>query len=108
MTDPKTVPYGPRRLLVRGALIATAVLMSGCACNDADWESMVVSDAGAFETLAAPDCEGDKRAQFSKASAGFMERADPLMLEIARLEAERDCYKAAERRARELALKLKS
>lgn len=105
MTDPKTVPIGTRGLLVRGALIATALLMSGCACGGADWDPMVVSDAEASETLAAHDCEADKRAQFSKVSAGFMERADPLMLEIARLEAERDCYKAAERRARGLAIK---
>jgi hypothetical protein len=80
--------------------IIAALLLSGCACSAADWDPTTVSRAKALGAIAEPNCDGDQLARYSKASSSFMERADPLMLEIARLEAERDCYRAAERRAR--------
>ncbi len=81
------------------AIIAT-LLLPGCACSDADWDAAVGSRAEASGAMSEPDCDGEPLAQFSKATSSLMGRADPLMLEIARLEAERDCFKAAGRRAR--------
>jgi hypothetical protein len=79
------------RLLVFVALAA----LGGCACENEDWKTEVVS------ATAAPSCNFASFERRSKVSAALVERADPNLLEIARLEAERDCYKAAEARARQ-------
>jgi hypothetical protein len=79
------------RLLVAVALAA----LGGCACENEDWKTEVVSATG------APSCNFASLERRSKVSAALVERADPNLLEIARLEAERDCYKAAEARARQ-------
>ncbi len=82
------------------AAIALATLMlAGCACDDADWKAIVPGDAEAT-AIDPPHCDYDNLDQSSKSSAALAERADPNLLAIARLEAERDCYKAAEARAR--------
>ena len=80
------------RLLVAVAL--ATLTLTGCACDDAEWITVVAADPG------APSCNFDSLDRRSKASAALVERADPNLFEIARLEAERDCYKAAEARAR--------
>jgi hypothetical protein len=75
--------------------------LAGCACEDLNWEAIIatVAEAAAFD--APTNCNADGLARLSKASAALAERADPYLLDIARLEAERDCYKAAEVRARQ-------
>jgi hypothetical protein len=81
--------------------IALATLpLAGCACDEAAWKADIAGDAEAATLDAAPNCDFDSLDRRSKASAALAERADPRLLEIARLEAERDCYKAAEARAR--------
>jgi hypothetical protein len=79
------------RLLVVVALAA----LGGCACENDNWKTEVVSATG------APSCSFASLERRSKVSAALVDRADPNLLEIAKLEAERDCYKAAEARARQ-------
>lgn len=80
-----------------------ALALAGCAWTEADWaewDAAFVTPAQA-ETLSEPRaCESRNLAGLSKTSAALVGRADPHILEIARLEAERDCYKALELRAR--------
>lgn len=86
---------------MRVAAALASLVLCGCACGETDWDTAVFAGAEASEALAVPDCDAGNLARFSKISADLVGRADPHMLEIARLEAERDCYKAAERRARQ-------
>ena len=79
------------------AVMLVSLTIAGCACDGDEWIADA-AEAAAIEN--APDCDFSKLDQRSKASAALAERADPRLLEIARLEAERDCYKAAEARAR--------
>jgi hypothetical protein len=79
------------------AVTLASLAASGCACDGDDWTADV---AEAATTENAPNCDFGNLDQHSKASATLAERADPRLLEIARLEAERDCYKAAETKAR--------
>jgi hypothetical protein len=82
------------------AVALATLTLAGCACDDADWKADIAGDAEAATLDGAPNCDFDSLDRRSKASAALAERADPRLLEIARLEAERDCYKAAEARAR--------
>ena len=79
------------------AVTLVSLTSAGCACNGDEWIADT-AEAAAIEN--APNCDFGNLDQRSKASATLAERADPRLLEIARLEAERDCYKAAEARAR--------
>ncbi len=79
------------------AVALVSLTASGCACDGDDWTADV---AEAATTENAPNCDFGDLDQHSRASATLAERADPRLLEIARLEAERDCYKAAETKAR--------
>lgn len=74
---------------VAGAL--PAILLAGCACDDNLWEADIASSADAAEYAETLDC--DVRALGLPSE--YARRADPETLEIARLEAERDCYKDA-------------
>jgi hypothetical protein len=76
------------------AFALATLTLAGCACDEAGWKTDVAYNSG------TPYCNFDSLDRRSKASAALVERADPNLLEIARLEAERDCYKAAEARAR--------
>jgi hypothetical protein len=85
------------------SLVAVAVAMpalAGCACDDAGLKTVVAVNAEAATLDGAPNCDFGSLDRISKTSATLAERADPHLLEIARLEAERDCYKAALARAR--------
>ena len=82
------------------AVALATLTLAGCACDDADWKADIAGDAEAATLDGAPNCDFDSLDRRSKVSATLAERADPHLLEIARLEAERDCYKAAEARAR--------
>ena len=90
----------PGAWLVVAVALATPTL-AGCACDDPGWKAVVAVNAEAATPDRAPNCDFGSLDRLSKASATFTERADPHLLEIARLEAERDCYKAAEIRARQ-------
>ena len=92
----------------RGRLvIATAALvLGGCVCEDGRWmDGTWMADTDVSYVSDHPDpppsCEIVRVAHYSKSSAAIAERADPLLLEAARLEAERDCYKAAEAKLRQ-------
>jgi hypothetical protein len=92
----------PRGTWLLVAVAFAAPSLAGCACDDAEWRTAVIAgDAEAATPDGAPNCDFGSLNRLSKASATFAERADPKLLEIARLEAERDCYKAAEVRARQ-------
>jgi hypothetical protein len=79
------------------AVMLASLTAGGCACDGDDWTADV-AEAATIEN--APNCEFSSLDQRSKASAALAERADSRLLEVARLEAERDCYKAAEAKAR--------
>lgn len=57
-------------------------------------------DTKLLKKPAAPRCQIAKPAVTSGGSAAPEQLADPNLLEIARLELERDCYKAAEQSSR--------
>jgi hypothetical protein len=69
-------------------------------CVEAEWDAAFTSpfESGLFSE--PQTCEPVSQSNPSKTWAAFAGRADPKLLEIARLEAERDCYRALERRAR--------
>jgi hypothetical protein len=93
--------FNERSPLFTWSFVAVVTLASltaaGCACDGDDWTADV-AEVATIEN--APNCDFGGLDQRSKASAALAERADPRLLEVARLEAERDCYKAAEARAR--------
>jgi hypothetical protein len=74
--------------------------LAGCACEDDGWQTVVAANAEAA-TLGPVNCDFTNLNRLSKVSATLTQQADPRLLEIARLEAERDCYKAAVERARQ-------
>lgn len=82
---------GARPWALRGAIVALAALAGGCtSCYDAPWQAVTyVADAQAGAPLPAPDCE-------VKAGTAAEVAANPDLVEIAKLEIERDCYKQAE------------
>lgn len=97
---------GPTALLV----CAAAGLLAGCTgCEEFDdaaaWRAVVITPAeAAVDALASglsvePDCsvEGAKLPADAGAPGAT---ADPNLLEVARLEIERDCYKKAEQELR--------
>jgi hypothetical protein len=57
-------------------------------------------DTKLLKKPAAPQCQVAKPAVTNGGSAAPEQLADPNLLEIARLELERDCYKAAEQSSR--------
>ena len=89
----------PRRLLLAAPFASLSLI--GCACDD--WYPDTYTTAADTEALLhidAPECDVKSLKHLSTAAAPLVERADPRLLEAARLEAERDCYKAAETRSR--------
>ena len=74
---------------------ATTALLSGCACADDFWAMAVAREPGRAKVAVLENCDASPLPRLSKSAAELSARADPAMLEIARLEAERDCYKAA-------------
>jgi hypothetical protein len=83
----------------RSVLYASLALSLG-GCVEAGWDA-AFTDPFEAETYSGPQtCEPEAQFKPSKTWSALVGRADPKLLEIARLEAERDCYKALERRAR--------
>jgi len=95
-----------------GALCSTVLIIGGC-CNCAELESpdnwntsilgganATTRDEPALASPSAPDCSVKGAKTPSEASGAPEAYADRNLLEIARLELERDCYKAAEKNAR--------
>jgi len=107
---PASVPRAPRRtlagapLVTRCAVGAASLLVGACSyCDENDpWratyistaQAAIVSDSGA--SLAPPHCDvkANKAVQTAAEASGSV--VDPDLMEIARLEVERDCYKNAE------------
>ncbi len=84
------------RLLVLPAAAGGSLFLGACSCDDADpWGTTYIVSAEA-ETgrgeIAPPACDVETDAVAESAGA----RVDPNLVEIARLEVERDCYKGAE------------
>jgi hypothetical protein len=78
--------------------VALASALGGCACEDRGWQTVVAVNA---EPLGPPpNCDFSNLERLSKSTASLAGKADPRLLEVARLEAERDCYKAAAAAAR--------
>jgi hypothetical protein len=89
------------------AVGAVAILAAACSCDDMDdpWRATYVSTAeaavanGTAASPAVPGCEVEKAAAAeTRAASGAA--VNPDLLEIARLEIERDCYKEAEKTLR--------
>jgi hypothetical protein len=80
----------------RCAAVVLAGLAGGCSCDDMidPWAPISITHAEAGESgVAPPACEFEAAEATPKGASGT---ADPDLLEIARLEVERDCYKDAE------------
>jgi hypothetical protein len=90
------------------AMTLASFLLSGCACVEDEWDALFISDAEARGFSDGKSCDSRALLKRSKTFAEFAARADPHELEIARLEAERDCYRAAATRARRQATLIKS
>jgi hypothetical protein len=94
------------------ALFSTVMILGGC-CNCAELESpdnwntsilgganAATRDEAASASPSPPDCSVKGAKTPSEASGAPEAYADRNLLEIARLELERDCYKTAENDAR--------
>lgn len=94
------------------ALCSTVMIIGGC-CNCAELESpdnwntsilgganAATRDEAASASPSPPDCSVKGAKTPSEASGAPEAYADRNLLEIARLELERDCFKAAEKNAR--------
>jgi hypothetical protein len=78
------------------AVAVLAGLAGGCSCDEMidPWAPISITRAEAGEgRVAPPACEFEAEQATPKGATGT---ADPDLLEIARLEVERDCYKDAE------------
>ena len=73
--------------------------LAGCVCSDAELDAFFGEPE--YFTEYEEDCQVRDLAHLSKASAHLAGRADPQMLELARLEVEKDCYRTAAIRARQ-------
>ena len=87
----------PRRTRLMLALSLAVLPLAGCACEDMDWLAIVAADAEAAVLHTAPDCRIGSLARLSKTSATLAGRADPALLDAARRDAERACYRARAR-----------
>ena len=87
-------------LTARCAAVVLAGLAGGCSCDEIidPWAPISITRAEAGESgVAPPACEVEAAAASPRRAPGT---ADPDLLEIARLEVERDCYKDAEQSLR--------
>jgi hypothetical protein len=84
------------RLLVMPAAAAGTLLLGACSCDHTDpWNAAYIVTADA--EIVPPTCEVET-ASIAESSGA---RVDPNLVEIARLEVERDCYRSAEARLRQ-------
>lgn len=81
-------------------LLCASLALSLGGCVEADWDAAFTSSFETEYDSGPQTCEPQSQYSPSKTWSALAGRADPKLLEIARLEAERDCYKALERRAR--------
>ncbi len=65
-------------------------------------------DPALLKAPPAPNARSRRRARIASDKPGPEQLADPKLLEIARIEIERDCYKAAEARNRKALKKLQA
>jgi len=90
-----------RRLDTPCLAIGLAGLLAGCSACDEDfraatWGTTYIQTAEAVPGIAAPNCD--------VSGPDAQDGVDPDLVEIARLELERDCYKRAEADLRRLVL----
>ena len=79
------------RSLALPACAAASLLLAACSCDDTDpWGATYITTAEA--EVAPPACNFETAAAAEASGASV----DPNLVEIARLEVERDCYKGAE------------
>ncbi len=81
------------RALLICAAVALSLTVGACSCDDPEpWGATYITTAEA--ALAPPACEVDAGAAANAEASGT--HVDARLVEIARLEVERDCYKGAE------------
>ncbi len=98
MIAPSQVPIDRPRALLTGAAVAISLLVGACSCDDSDpWRATYISTAEA--AYASPACDVDAGAAAKVETPGT--HVNPDLVEIARLEVERDCYKGAEENLRQ-------
>jgi hypothetical protein len=89
------------RLLILPAIAGGCLFLGACACDDTDtWGSTYIVSAEAEtgpDEMAPPVCDVETAAVAESPGT----RVDPNLVEIARLEVERDCYKGAEAELRQ-------
>jgi len=90
---------GPARYAV---IVALAALAGGCSCDPNDpWRAVTyIDDAEAATSPPAPNCEAAAKAAAKVTAGAAPDAVDPDLIEIARLEIERDCYRDAAANAR--------
>ena len=86
-----------RASILCAGLVATG--LAGCVCSDAVLDAFFAEPE--YSAQNDEDCQVGDLAHLSKTSAHLAGRADPQMLELARLEVEKDCYRNAAIRARQ-------
>jgi len=101
-------PIVRSQALLSSAAALIALSLGACSCDDTDpWRATYISTAEAapqsvrVAAIEPPVChvESSSSVETSAESAGA--HVDPNLVEIARLEVERDCYKSAEERLRQ-------
>jgi hypothetical protein len=97
----------PQALLTCAAAVM-ALSLGACSCDDGDpWRATYINTAEAAteaDRVAAvepPACNVEKSASVEKSAESSGTHVDPNLVEIARLEVERDCYKGAEESLRQ-------
>jgi hypothetical protein len=91
------IVLGPvARSLALPACAAASLLLAACSCDDTDpWNATYIATT---EAASEPGAAGPPACDFETATVAEASgaRVDPNLVEIARLEVERDCYKGAE------------
>jgi hypothetical protein len=92
-------------VIARCAVGAASLLVGACSyCDENDpWRATYISTAQAAamaDSLTPPHCDVETNAAVRTAAEASGSVVDPDLMEIARLEVERDCYKRAESKLR--------
>ncbi len=97
-----------RTFSARCAAAALALMLGACSCDDSDpWRATYIStaeaatDAGQMAAVEPPACDVGSSDTVETRAKTAGTNVDPNLVEIARLEVERDCYKGAEENLRQ-------
>jgi len=101
-------PIVRSRALLSSAAALIALSVGACSCDDTDpWRATYIRAAaaapqsGRVAAIEPPACEVESSTQVETSAESTGAHVDPNLVEIARLEVERDCYKGAEERLRQ-------